>query len=202
VTASIGDFLMLYVALGNAPLDTASGQVLLTLGGTLGVLAIPLYFGGYDASRTLLGQPFSRSTKQFLILSALVALFGALAHGLTALDIFNELSSGATTRRPEDAFIGFLPLAVAGGISAIACLGVNLALLSGGFRADSRRFKQLIWINPVSGTIVLSVLAWLIGDMGQYLSPAAPNLAHALFFAACACCIDSDRIVQRRSSVD
>lgn len=177
---------MLHVAFGHTGLDTSYGLVLLTLGGALGVLTVPLYFMGYGACRSLFAADGFRANRPLLVFSALVAVFGAFTHGWTAFDIFNALSSGTAIRRPEDAFVASAPLAVAAAVAAIACLGATLTLLIEARRKDWRLFKQLIWANPVSGTIALNVLALLGGDMGQYVAPAAPNLAHALFFAACA----------------
>lgn len=185
LTASLGDFLMLYVALGNAPIGSPSGRILLGLGGLFGVVAIPAYFVGYRACRLVFISPPAHRAKGYLTLAALVGVFGALTHGLTAIDIYHALSLGASTRQPDEAFASFVPLAVTGSVAALACLGAVLVLMLAAVLAGGQHLRLLAGFNPIVGTAVLSMAALLIGDAGSYLSPAAPNIAHAIFFAAC-----------------
>lgn len=186
LVASVGDFLMLYVALGNAPPHTSPGFIMLTAGGLLGVIAVPAYFVGYHASRQLFFQAAAPTISPFLVLAAFVAAFGALTHALTAIDIYNALASGATTRPPHEAFASFSPLVFTGIGAALACVGAVLIMFRAGRQTHSTHMKTLAYFNPVSGSVALNAVALLIGDAGQYLAPAAPNLAHAIFFFACA----------------
>lgn len=194
VVASVGDLLMLYVATGNAPLTSAEGQALLHVGGWLGVLAIPAYYLGYrECARRL---PHWRDNRIALAstLGALVAVFGAATHGLTAMDIHEALAAGAQTRLPQAAFVpGWSALFVCGVAAAIAALLATVVLTPALWQLDSRRWKLAAALNPITGTLILSAIGLASAELAAYLSPAAPNLAHAIFFALCARAVHAAR---------
>lgn len=176
---------MLYVAMGNAPLQSSLGPKLLITGGALGVSTIPVYFIGYLGCRSLFFQASMPADRRLLMFAALLAFFGVLTHGLTAVDIHTALSSGATTRRPQEAFAAFSPLVLTGISAVLACAGANLVLFLGALRSN-RRLGSFPYLNPICATIALNAVAMVIGEAGEFLAPAAPNLAHVIFFAACA----------------
>lgn len=194
VIASIGDLLMLYVATGNAPLASAEGRTSLHMGGWLGVLAIPAYYLGYrECARHL---PHWRDKRSALasMLGALVAVFGAATHGLTALDIHEALAAGAQTRLPQAAFVpGWSALFVCGIAAAMATLLVTVMLAPGLWQLGSRRWKLAAALNPITGTLVLSAIGLASAQLAAYLAPAAPNLAHAVFFALCARAVHAEQ---------
>jgi hypothetical protein len=192
VVASLGDVLMLYVATGNAPLASAEGRALLHVGGWLGVLAIPGYYLGYrECARRL---PRDKRRALASTLGALVAMFGAATHGLTAMDIYEALTAGAQTRLPQAAFVpGWSALFVCGVAAAIAALLVTVVLTPALWRSDSGCWKLAATLNPITGTLVLSAIGLASAELAAYLSPAAPNLAHAVFFALCARAVHAER---------
>jgi len=192
--ASVGDLLMLYVATGNLPLASDAGRTILHLGGWLGVLAIPGYYLGYrECARRL---PHWRNKRRALAttLGALVASFGAATHGLTALDIHEALAAGSQTRLPQAAFVpGWSPLFVCGVTAAIAALLATIVLMPGLWQRTSKHWKTAALLNPITGTLLVSAIGLASTQLAAYLSPAAPNLAHALFFALCARAVHAER---------
>lgn len=194
VIASLGDLLMLYVATGNAPLASDAGRTMLHLGGWLGVMAIPGYYFGYLECARLLPHWRDKRRALALTLGALVASFGAATHGLTALDIHEALAAGSATRLPQAAFVpGWSPLFICGVAAAIAALLVSILLAPGLWQKASKHWKTAALFNPVTGTLVLSAIGLASAELAAYLSPAAPNLAHAIFFALCARATHAER---------
>ena len=181
--ASAGDLLMLLVANGHAPPWGSIGSYILAIGGILGVVTIPVYYIGYQAAASLLGlSPLRR--RLCLFGAALVALFGAVTHALTALDIQAARVAGRDARPPAEAFTDpanplFLAalIAAAGALIAVACL------ITAGFRSHANAIRQAILFNPIVATVILGAGAAVSQWTMAYIAPSAPNLAHVLFFA-------------------
>jgi hypothetical protein len=183
LAASAGDLLMLGVAHGDRTFAGEGGRhIFLWVGGLLGVASIPIYFVGYTAATRLLA-PSLFCRRLVAVGAALVALFGALTHGLTALDIHAALAAGRGVRPPAEAFADLSsPLAVCALISAFGAVIASISLASAGARCNRRDVMLGAVLNPVVWTIVLSIAATLSELLRAYLAPSAPNLAHFLFF--------------------
>jgi hypothetical protein len=185
VAASCGDLLMLYVGnsqrpeLGLAPAPT----VVLWIGAVLGVIGLPLYGTGYWAIARTFAQRRVRGA--WLIAASGVggAIVGAVIHGMTALEIDSALASASAARPPLEA--------VAGGDRALLYLwltcGALLLVASLGFaacqvRAATGSARWLAVANPVVLTVLLVGLSMPSELSRSFVAPAAPNLAHVLFF--------------------
>jgi hypothetical protein len=184
--ATLSDLLMLLVA--NAPRPELPlpppPAATLWLGGLLGVAAIPFYALGYRAIARVL-QPRSLLSARIVRGCGIgIAAFGALIHGLTALSIQETLAAGIAP--PPLAAIaaagpGFL---AAWAIGSLLVLVASIAIFIAGAAPDRALPRWLAWLNPAALTLLLALvgLPWEWGR--SFLVPAAPNLAHALFFAA------------------
>jgi hypothetical protein len=187
LVATAGDVLMLLVANGEAgsPASAVAGS-LLVLGGALGVVAIPLFYVGYQAVASLLR--LSAAWHRICMLgAALVAMFGAITHALAALDIRAAHLMGLGVRPPEEAFADMSsPLFV---VAMIAAAGATIAAagMVAGLPRHDMALKLAVILNPVVWTIVLSAAAAASEPLAAYVIPSAPNLAHLLFFAVLAC---------------
>lgn len=177
--AMLGDFMMLAVALGHASTNFTANHPLLLFGSILGLALIPFYFLGYWA----LASAYPMSPRAlFLACAAMMAGCGALTHGLTGLDIHQALSTGAQTRPPATAFAENSLLALTALLSALGCLAASIIVVVTDARMPVKFMRPAPFVNPVLGTIVLSAIAVPLGAAGEYLGPAAPNLAHFVFF--------------------
>ncbi|MGH8664569.1 MAG: DUF6796 family protein [Burkholderiales bacterium] len=182
--ASAGDILMLLIASGDAGTrGSPAGGYVLALGGVLGVVAIPLYYPGYQAAASLLG--LSPACRRLCTLgAALVAIFGTITHVLTAVDIQAARAAGLDARPPAEAFADLAsPLflmalvAAAGTVIAVVCFAAT------GFRSQPNAIKLAVLFNPIVSTVLLSAGATVSEWTMAYIAPSAPNLAHVVFFA-------------------
>lgn len=180
--AVVGDVMMLGVALDYLRIETPWTELQLLVGSLLGLLLIPLYYLGYRA--LVQTYPFWQRTL-FLFLAGIVAGCGALTHGLTGLDIHQALSSGALTRPPLQAFAEPSLLTMCAALSAIACLAASVIIVVTDAQAATKPMRPIPFANPVLGTIVLTAASVPLGTAGEFLGPAAPNIAHFVFFVVC-----------------
>jgi hypothetical protein len=194
--ASAGDFILLYVAnaqreeLGLPP----AGPAWLWLGGALGVLFIPLYALGYRAASRLVA-PASSSAAQILFVSgAIAAILGSLIHGLTTAYIGADLEAGVPGRDPLASVVSWgvlLPtLWGLAGLCVLVASGLFLWFVGGG-AAHAPRSAALA--NPALVTVVLSAVGLPFLFLRSFLTPAAPNLAHLVFFLVCVWSLGSGR---------
>jgi len=164
----------------------------LWLGGALGVLAIPLYALGYcAAARMLLDKgetPGAAGAARIVgIAGSVAAIVGAMIHGLTTAYLASEVTAGAPGRDPLAAITQGSPLLVASwavAVALVSCASVAFAWCVG--RGGSRLPKRLAWTNPALVTVLLMLIGLPVPLLRAFLTPAAPNLAHAVFFAALA----------------
>ena len=182
--ASCGDLMLLYVGnsqrpeLGLAPAPVA----VLWIGAVLGVVGLPIYGAGYWAIARGFARRGLRGAWLIAVCGIGGAIVGAVIHGLTALEIDSALGSAAA-RPPLEA--------VAGGDRALLYLwltcGVLLLLASLSFaalqvRSASGAARWLAAANPIVLTVLLVALSMSAELLRSFVAPAAPNLAHLLFF--------------------
>jgi len=187
VVATVGDLMMLRVANSMRPelaLQTPS-PVVLPLGGLLGVLAIPLYGVGYAGVAGAVGAVSRAWARVVLVCGAGTAAVGAFVHGLTALEIHAAVASGAAAASPVESVAASGGLLVATWIAAaVLVLGASIAVVVTGTSRQRALPRWLPWLNPAAVSVVLAA-AGLPCEVGRsYLVPAAPNLAHVVFFGA------------------
>jgi len=197
VIATVGDFLMLLVANALRPeldLPRPSGATL-SVGGVLGVAAIPFYALGYRAvARTIRNSSFTLSRIVFSCGFGAAAI-GALIHGLTALSIRESMTSGSAVGSPVESIAasgGFL--LAAWGIASLLVLTASFAILMAAGSGSRPLPRWLSWLNPAIVTIVLGAAGfpWELGR--SFLLPAAPNLGHVVFFSSALYAVRYNRI--------
>lgn len=188
LVASLGDLILLYVAnaqrseLGLAPI----GKTWLWLGGALGVVAIPLYALGYRCVANFISTASESGARALFVLGTTGAILGGVIHGLTAVYIDAAWGTAASAVEPLAAVMnsGSLMLAL-WAIASVAVLVASLlfARYVGTGRTAAPRFGA--FANPALVTVVLSVIGAPFVFGRAFLVPAAPNLAHFVFFAFC-----------------
>ena len=183
--ATLGDGLLLAVASARrAALPTPPGPTL-ALGHFLGVLAIPLYALGYWHVGRVLAVLAPARGRAVCVLGALGAALGAVVHGMTALLV--GLEAPGESADPTQVVLagGSLLLPLWGILAALLLAGSALyaATVAGG---RSTHPRWMAACNPallVAATVAFAQTSpWL----AAFLAPAAPNLAHVVFFGLCA----------------
>jgi hypothetical protein len=186
VTATGGDFMLLLV--GNSMRDPHLQQppaILLTLGGLLGCLSIPLYALGYSALARVIGATKPIPARSIRVGGIVFAALGAFIHGLTWMTIRDSepAASGSTT--PLDAIAATGGMLVNAWIAASVLLGiVAIAIAWSGLRRPRAIPVGLALLNPLVITVSIGALGAATGFGRSFLVPAAPNLAHIVFFVA------------------
>ena len=184
--ASGGDLLMLWVANSLRPELglPRPGTAVLWVGCLLGVAGIPLYAAGYRAVSRIASADSRAVARLIALAGAGAAGLGTLIHGLTAALIHAEVGSGAAGRPPLEAVgswgAGIVALWAA---AALLVLAASAAVLAWGLREPALP-RWWGWLNPAFATLALAGIG-ATTELGRaFLVPAAPNLAHLLFFAA------------------
>ena len=188
VVASVGDLMMLYVANAGRPELglVAAPAAVLWIGALLGVVAIPLYVLGYRGAAALVAGCSARDARVIAGAGAVGSILGAVIHGCTALFIRDGLSSGVPAQDPLIA-LGASPLLVAlWAVAALLIVGASISFARVLLLAVAGAPRTLAWMNPALVTILFSLLGSATLLLRSFLVPAAPNLAHVVFFAACA----------------
>jgi hypothetical protein len=184
LAASAGDLLLLATSNATRPgfewLGSPSETALL-VGTYLGVLAIPCYGLGYRDVAARIDPPIRRWVTA---LGVVGGVLGGTTHGLTGLVIHVEQSGGTAGVDPVTLLGRYgaylLPLWAA--IAVVSVAGSLLyAIAVGGGRSTLPRSAAVA--NPAVLTVALAMLG-AASDTGRaFLVPAAPNVAHVLFFA-------------------
>jgi hypothetical protein len=185
--ASAGDLLLLWV--GNARRPELSlgepGAGWLALGGALGVLGIPVYALGWrDAARLAARAATPAAARTLAAFGAASALLGTAIHGLTALQIDAALRSAAPAQDPLAAVASGGPALLGLWAAAGACVLIASLIFARAAVRAGAACLALATPAPVTLALVAAALPWTLAR--AFLAPAAPNLAHLVFFAACA----------------
>jgi hypothetical protein len=156
----------------------------LWVGCLLGVAGIPLYAAGYRAVSRIASANSRAVARLIALAGAGAAGLGTLIHGLTAALIHAEVGSGAAGRPPLEAVgswgAGIVALWAA---AALLVLAASAAVLVCGLRTPALP-RWWGWLNPAFATLALAGIG-AATELGRaFLVPAAPNLAHLVFFAA------------------
>lgn len=180
--ATLGDLALLYVVNAARPELALPPAPPLTLmiGGILGVLGIPLYWFGYSCLAEPLDAHRRRSAATLRGCGAVIGAVGAVIHALTALLI--GLSDTATAG-PLDALAGggFAVVSL-WAIAAVATLVAAVVVCAAAFAADASLPGVVALANPVTAILVLAAIGSACELGRAFLIPAAPNLAHLIFF--------------------
>lgn len=187
VTATGGDFMLLLV--GNSMRSDSQLQqppaIVLTLGGLLGCLSIPLYALGYAALARVIGSTKPVPARIIRIGGIVFAALGAFIHGLTWLTIRDSAPSGSGSTTPLDA------IAATGGllldawiVASVLLLIVAIAIAWSGLVRPRAISVWPALFNPVVITLLIGASGAATEFGRSFLVPAAPNLAHIVFFVA------------------
>jgi hypothetical protein len=191
LVASAGDLALLWVAnAGNAPIAEtlpAPPSGALAAGHLAGVLAIPLYAARYTAAARLVAHGDARAARWVVALGFYGSAVGAAVHGVTGVWIRGALGRGAPGGDPLAEVLAAGPFLV----PLWAVVGLATTLGSVVFATSVARGRTALapafaLATPLALTLGL-VLAGAPTAWGRaFLVPAAPNLAHVVFFAALA----------------
>jgi hypothetical protein len=183
VAATLGDLLMLYVAnAARAELALPPPPAFaLGVGAMLGVVAIPLYALGYIAVANAIGAGSRRDARIVRWCGIGAAGLGASIHAGTALAI-----RGAGTSAPplEAVAASGRALLIGWALASLLVLVASVVVFRAGAAGRRALPRAVAWLNPAAVTLLLGAagLPWEIGR--SFLVPAAPNLAHVVFFAS------------------
>lgn len=182
VAATLGDLLMLYVANAGRPelALPAPPRFALPAGALLGVAAIPLYALGYREAARAIADASATRARVVSLCGAGAAVAGAIIHAATARAI-----RGATGAAPPLESVAASGPLLAGWAFAALLVGIASAVVMRAGIAEPRTLPRTVtWLNPAVVTLLLGA-AGLASEPGRsFLTPAAPNLAHVVFFAS------------------
>ena len=185
VVATVGDLLMLWVA--NAPRPALAlpspPPGVLRLGTVLGVVAIPLYAVGYAAAARRAEPALGRATGWVMVLGGFGAVLGGYIHAATAWLLEEQLRTAATTPvgAPLESVLGEGSLVVPWAAATVLVTLASAAIAYAALRGVAPR----AWLvaNPAVATVALGLVG-AATELGRaFLVPAAPNVAHVVFFA-------------------
>ena len=196
VVASIGDLLLLWVAAATQPAFGMPSPAAATLivGHFAGVLAIPFYGLGWVALARPMAVAEARAAGLVRATGLYASALGAAIHGTTAAALAAEHGMAGVTIDAM-AMVGrwatlLLPLwGLAFLLVAVASFLWGRAALDG--RAGVPRWTA--WTNPVIGTLAVALVGGITPLGRALIVPAAPNLAHVVFFAVVATRLRTER---------
>ncbi len=195
-TATLGDLLMLYVSNSRRPelLLPAAPAACLWVGAALGVVGIPFYALGYHAASRILGSVSRGAARAVFLLGSLGALVGVVIHAGTAFKIHSDLEAGTAVQDPISSVVSWgpmilVPWALAAAFVLFASILFGWFVLRGGGSAP-----RLVGLaNPALVTAALVGVGMSTPLLRSFLAPAAPNVAHVVFFGACYSAHRADR---------
>jgi hypothetical protein len=181
--ATVGDLLLLWA--GNAARPELAlprppaGAV--WVGMWLGTLAIPLYAVGYAEVAAALRPAGGRQAGALLLLGTYGAALGGTIHALTGL-LLARSEPAASDPLALLAAHGGLLLPLWALVGATLCAG-SVVYARTILRGAAPYPRWMALANPAALTVALAVVALPSPRLRAFLLPAAPNVAHVLFFA-------------------
>jgi hypothetical protein len=189
VVASAGDLLLLWVAATTRPaLGLGSAPTwALGAGHLAGVLAIPLYGLGWAAVARPLAAARPRDAAIVRGAGMYGAALGAAIHGITGAVLAAERGIAGWVIEPLAVVLRWGTLLVPlWALATLLVLAASWRWTRAAWHDAAGVPRWTAWTNPALGTIALGT-AGAVTPIGQaLLVPAAPNLAHAVFFATIA----------------
>jgi hypothetical protein len=145
----------------------------------VGVLAILCYAVGYWQVACGLLAAGERPARRVFLFGAAMAGVGGVIHGMTGLTIRYEGLSGGDLS-PARAIAMLLPLWLLG----LACGGVVAVSYVGAIvRGPTAYPRWMAAANPMVLPVAVAGLSVFFGPrVRAFVVPAAPNIAHAIFF--------------------
>ena len=196
LAATAGDVLLLYVANAARPelrLPPPPAGALVA-GYYLGALAIPLYGLGYWQVARGLSPAGERAARTVFLAGLYGGALGGVVHGVTGLVIHADALAGTGGGDPltvvarHGAYL--LPLwALLAVLVLVGSIVYARAVLGGGTAFP----RWMAGVNPVLVVTVLGAVSTLSPWLEAFLLPAAPNVAHVVFFAASSAVLRSRR---------
>ncbi|MCP5144722.1 MAG: hypothetical protein H6978_07850 [Gammaproteobacteria bacterium] len=185
--ATIGDMMLLVAAnhVSGSGIAPPIAPNWVRLGGAAGVIAIPFYAIGYNKAAMLLSRRSGQTERWIRMLGICIGMVGACIHLLTALRISNVLDRSWEYEGLFTVLVGDdRTLAAMWGFVLVA--GTVASVI---FARQVRRMpdvpRYVAWLNPALMTAAITIAVMPVATDYWYLVPAAPNLAHAIFFFAC-----------------
>jgi len=189
VVASAGDLLLLWVAAATLPALALATPPWWALPAGLfaGVLAIPFYGFGYAALASALPVSDRWSTTLVRVAGFVGGALGSAIHGITGTALAAELGTPGAEIAPL-ALVGrwgatLVPLWI---LATASVLVASLLWARSAWRGHAGVPRWTALANPALGTVVLACAGATTPLLQTLLLPAAPNLAHAAFFATVA----------------
>jgi hypothetical protein len=192
VVASAGDLLLLWIAASTRPglgLPPAPPSALV-VGHFAGVLAIPFYGLGWAALARPLAASHPRAAGVVRSAGFYAAALGAAIHGITGTALAAERGMTGVAIDPLALVTrwGTLLLPLWGLVTVLVAVASWLWARAA-WRDEAGIPRWTAWTNPAAGTVGLVVLGAATPLTQALLLPAAPNLAHVVFFAVAAACL-------------
>jgi hypothetical protein len=180
--ATLGDLVLLwvsYAASGAFPIATPPAGVLMPAT-WIGAVAILGYVAGYWQAACGLVPAGERLARAVFLAGAAMAGVGAVIHAMTGLAVHDELLRGGDVS-PARMVGAQLPLWLVG----LACGGVAGGLFAAAVLRRPTAYPR--WMAAANPFVLPPVIAAVAAPFGPrvraFVVPAAPNIAHALFFA-------------------
>jgi hypothetical protein len=201
ITALCGDLLLLLVvnSLRTGIRLQQPSTIILTMGGLLGCLSIPLaYAFGYAVMARVL-RPTARITAAIILFGGIgLAIVGAVMHGVTWMTIRSSMITGAVSLSSP-----MVAIMKQGGILLnlwiIGCVlltVVSILIVRSGILRPRAIPLWLAFLNPITLILLIGIPS-SFADIGRsYILPMAPNLAHLGFFLALFWCLHSGKVRQ------
>jgi len=196
LVATAGDLAMLWVSNADRP-DFAwlprPPEGIDVVGARVGAVALLAYGVGYVGVARRLGRP---ADLRLIGLGIATGIVGASIHGLTGAAVHAQHVGGGPPTSPAE-FLArhggtLIPLWIVAAVLAIAASAVYAtAVLQG-----ASSLPRPMWAaNPALLTVGLAAVGAATPLLRAFLVPAAPNVAHVLFFAAVAASPDLGKVL-------
>ncbi len=185
--ATCGDLLLLWVTNAARPdlALAAPPRGALIIGTYLGVLAIPLFGVGYWHAAAGLAPGSPRAARLVFFLGAYGGAVGGVVHGLTGLIIHVERHAGTPVADPFTVLTPYRPyLLPLWGLLAVFLIAGSALYTAVIVRRPTVYPRWMALLNPVLIIVALSALGSISHGLRPFLIPAAPNVAHLIFFVA------------------